>query len=80
MQLKNTEFALRNKLNKLLTKLTGLKFVATLVIEFEKIESDDATKYNTFYSHSKTETIINESNIDDAFKSIYTRIISNIKS
>ena len=54
--------------------------MATLVIEFEKIASDDATKYNTFYSHSKTETIINESNIDDAFKSIYTRIISNIKS
>ena len=30
------------------------------------------------YSHSKAEAIINESNIDDVFRSIYTTIISNI--
>ena len=28
--------------------------MATLVLEFKKIESDDRTKYGTFYSHSKT--------------------------
>ena len=33
----------------------------------------------TFYSHLKAETIINESNIDDEFKSIYTTVISNIQ-
>ena len=42
---------------------------------FEKIETDDRTKYDTFYSHSKAETIINESDIDDVFESIYTTII-----
>ena len=30
----------------------------TLVLEFKKIESDDETKYSTFYSSSKAETII----------------------
>ena len=32
---------------------------------FKKIKSDDKTKYDTFYSSSKAETIINESGIDD---------------
>ena len=45
---------------------------------FEKIESDDKTKYDTFYSHLKAETIINESDIDDVFKSIYTTVTPNI--
>ena len=40
--------------------------MTTLVIEFKKTESADATKYITFYSNSKAETIINESDIDDA--------------
>ena len=44
------------------------------------MESDDKTKYDTFYSNSKAETIINEREIDDdVFKSIYTTIISNIQ-
>ena len=30
----------------------------TRVLEFKKIESDDETKYSTFYSSSKAETII----------------------
>ena len=38
--------------------------------------SDD----DTFYSHSKAETAINKSDIDEVFKSIYTAIISNIKT
>ena len=45
---------------------------------FEKIESDDKTKYDTFHSHVKAETIINESDIDNVFKSIYTTITPNI--
>ena len=32
---------------------------------------------DTFYSHSKAETIIND-NIDDIFESIYTTVISKI--
>ena len=79
LQLKNTESAIKSKLKELLTELRAFKFVATLVLEFKKIESDDKTKYDTFYSHSKAETIINESDIDDVFESIYNTIISNIQ-
>ena len=45
----------------------------------KKIECEDKTKYDTFYSNSKTEIIINKSDIDDAFKSIYITVISNIE-
>ena len=53
--------------------------MATLVLVFKKLESDDKTKYDTFYSHSKAEIIISDSDIDDVFKSIYTTVISNIQ-
>ena len=53
--------------------------MTTLFLEFENIESDDKTKYDTYYSQSKAETIINESDIDDIFESIYTTILSNIQ-
>ena len=36
-------------------------------------------KYDTFYSNSKAEIIINQSNIDNVYQSIYTTIISNIQ-
>ena len=51
----------------------------TLVIKFQKVESDNATKCNTFYYSSKPETIINETDDDDVVKSIYTKSISNIQ-
>ena len=51
--------------------------MATLVLVFKKIESDVKTKYDTFYSNSKAEIIINESNMDNVFESIYTTITSN---
>ena len=57
-------------------KLRGFQFVTTLVTEFEKRESDDATKY--FYSNPKAETIINESDIDNVFRYDVT-IMSNIQ-
>ena len=79
LQLKDTEYAIRNKLIDLLTKLKCFKFVAALVLEFKKIRSDDKAIYNTFYSNSKAESIINESEIDDVFESIYITIISNIQ-
>ena len=37
------------------------------------------TKQGTFYSHTKAETTINESDTDHVFQSIYTTIISNIQ-
>ena len=50
-----------------------------LVLVLKKIESEDKTKYDTFYSNSKAEIIIDESGIEDVFESIYTTIISNMQ-
>ena len=49
-----------------------------LVLVFKKIEREDKTKYDNFYSSSQAEIIINESDID-VFQSIYTTIMTNIK-
>ena len=46
----------------------------------KKIESGDKAKYDTFYSKSKAEIVINDSDIDDVFELIYTTLISNILS
>ena len=43
------------------------------------MESKDKTKFGNFYSSSKAEIIINESDIDNVFKSIYTTIKTNIQ-
>ena len=78
LQLKDTESTIKNKQKKLLSELRGFKFVTTLVLVLKKIESEDKTKYDRFYLHSKAETIINGTDIDDdEFKSMYTTIISN---
>ena len=61
LQLKDTESAIKSKLIELLTQLEGFKFVTTLVLVFKKIESEDKTNYDNFYSRSKAEIIINES-------------------
>ena len=53
--------------------------MATLALVFKMIESKDKTKYDTFYSNSEAEIIINNSDIGDVFKSINTAVISNIQ-
>ena len=53
--------------------------MTTLVLVFKKIESENKRKYETFYSNSNAEIMINESDIDNLFKSVYTTIISNIQ-
>ena len=68
LQLKDTESAIKSKLIELLTQLKGLKFVKTLFLVFKNIESEDKTKYDKFYSSSKAEMKINESNMDDVLK------------
>ena len=79
LQLKDTQSAIKSKLIALLTELRRFKFVTSLVLVFKKIKSEDKTKYDTFYSHSKAEIIINEKSYIDAFQSVYTTIISNIQ-
>ena len=79
LQLRDTESAIRNKLKDLVKEFKGFKFVKTLVLEFKKIEVDDETKYGIFSLSSKAETVINESDINDVFESIYSGTISNIQ-
>ena len=80
LQLKDTESAIKRKLIELLTQLKGFKFVTTLILVFKNKESEDKTKYDNFYSISKAEIIINASDIDDVFQSIYTTVIENIRT
>ena len=49
----------------------------TLVLVFEKIQREDKTKSENFYSSSKVEIIIKENHIDEVFQSICTTIITN---
>ena len=48
-------------------------------MEFQKIGVEDKTKYDNFHSSSKAEIIINESDIDNVFQSIYTAIKTKIQ-
>ena len=52
--------------------------MTTLDLVLQKIESENKIKNDAFYSHSKMETVINESDMDDVFEWIYTIIIWNI--
>ena len=53
--------------------------MTTLVLVFKRIEIEDKTKFDKSYLRSKAEIIINESDIDDVFESIYSTVISNIQ-
>ena len=55
----------------MLPELRGFKFVITLILVFQKIESGDKKKFDNFYSNSKVEIIVNEKDIENVFKSIY---------
>ena len=72
LKFKDPESAIENKLKKSLTELRGFKFMATLVLVLKKIESEDKTKSDIFYTHSKPEAIINESDINDVFNLYYS--------
>ena len=54
LQLEDTESAIKNKLIDLRFELKGFKFMTTLVLEFQKIQSDDKTLHSTFYLNSET--------------------------
>ena len=54
--------------------------MTTLVLMFKNTESEDKTKHDTFYSHSKAERTINESGIDDLFEiNLYYNFIKHTK-
>ena len=63
-----------------MSKLRGFKFVATLVLVLKKMDSENWTKYDKFYSHSNAEAIINESDIDDIWINLYYSYIKHTKN
>ena len=80
LQLKDTESAIKSKLIELLIQLRVFKFVTAFVLVFKKIEKIvKRAKFDNFYSSSKGEIIINESDIENVFKSVCTTIIANIQ-
>ena len=53
--------------------------MTTLVLVLKKIESEDKTSFYNFYSRSKAEIIVNESDIENVFESIYSTVTSNVQ-
>ena len=61
-----------------MNELREYKFVLILVLRFPKTINEDEIKYSTFYSNSEAETITQSTNIDGAFKSTYSPIMTKI--
>ena len=53
--------------------------MTTLVLVLKKIESEDKTSFYNLYSRSKAEIIVNESDIENVFESIYSTVTSNVQ-
>ena len=68
LQLKHTAFVIKSKLDKLLTELRVSEFMKTLILVFKDMEGEYETKYNIFYSNSKVEIIINNSDKKNLFE------------
>ena len=54
LHLKDTESVIKSKLRDILPEVNEIKFLTTMVSEFQKIERDDETKYSTIYTDLKT--------------------------
>ena len=69
---------MKNKLINLFSELKGFKFVATLVSEYKRQKV--MIKQNMIpFIQTQAEAVINKSDIDDVFESIYSTIKSNIQ-
>ena len=68
LQLKDAASTIKNKLDKLLIELRGFEFMTTFVLVFKEMESENKTKCDTYYSNTKVEIIINNSDVDDLFQ------------
>ena len=78
LQLQNTQFAIKNKLNNFLKELISC-YNLGLKIEKNKIINENETKYSTFYSNSKAETIIHDADINSILESIDSTIMTKIQ-
>ena len=68
LQIKDIEFATRNNLVDLLTELKRFKFVTSLVLGLKKNKKMMMRQSIKRFIRTLTETIINESDIDDVFE------------
>ena len=66
-QLQNTRNAIRNHINNMLISMKGLKFVETLRVTFKK-STNNEIMYKTAYFNSKPQTIINNTEINEALQ------------
>ena len=57
----------------------GFKFVIALVLKLNKTINNDETKYSTFYSNSKAEINIHNTDTNSILKSIYCTIMTKIR-
>ena len=82
-QLTETKKVIENCLNKELGKLKGFKYIETLKITFEKPlgrhrQLESGTTIRTAYFNSKTETLINENEINEVLQMARQEIIKAI--
>ena len=66
-QLQNTRSAVKHHINTLLNEMKGLKFVETLKITFRKVSGDETIEKNAYFN-STVQTIINETQINEALQ------------
>ena len=66
-QLQNTRSAVKHHINTLLNEMKGLKFVETLKMTFRKVSNDEIIEKNAYFN-STPQTIINETQINEALQ------------
>ena len=65
--MQNTRLAVKHQINTLLNEMKGLKFVETLKITFRKVSGDETIDKNAYFN-STVQTIINETQINEALQ------------
>ena len=76
-QLQSTRSAVKHHINTLLNEMKGLKFVETLKITFRKVSGDETIEKNAYFN-STVQTIINETQINEALQLSKQIIINEI--
>ena len=76
-QLQSTRLAIKLHIEKVLNEMKGLKFSETLKVTFKKMSGEDMIFQNTYFSGT-AQTIINETQINDALSHSQQIILNSI--
>ena len=76
-QLQNTRKAIEYDIKRKLKSMKGLKFIETLSVTFKKLVNNE-TVYKTAYFNSKTQTITNDEQINEALQLSQQQILNII--